>query len=296
MYGREGAIQPSSSQLLDPRPGYDNGNYHFDGRFYQTVGEVEYQRRQDEIDRHSGVPASAKMPLSVYQDWAELDWKEPQGTFAAGSRWMTKLDEEAIQETPDALYEYASSSQGPGLRQAAIGELGDVLWVTSALLSNAGQRADSAVQRYLWGDGLVSHREKELTLGKLDEIVADLANTPWFSPIDAFDPPELDADMIKVDEMEPRKSLFSRAKSLMILCAQQFGHGEEDGFTLGFYEVHGKEKIAPAAAELLVTVAWYARHFADSTLAEVVGANIQKLRPRVAAGMVDKEDGDRSKL
>jgi hypothetical protein len=289
----EGAISPFSEQLLDPSPGHETGDYRFDGHFYQTVDDEEYARRQSEVNKYidGGIPS---MPLDVYQQWVELDWKQPQGTYTAVLRWRDKLEEEATRETPDALYEYAAN-QDTTSREAAIDELGDTLWATCALTSNAGLSADQATQSYLWGDGLISHREPRLTLGQIDEIAGDITNTPWFTPLDSIDPEE-NIEFIKYDEMEPERNLFYRSMSLIFLCEKQFGHGEQDGFTLGWYQMIGQNEIAPRAADHIMTIAWYACHFAGSSLSEVAETNIHKIRKRVAANLIDKEDGDRSKL
>jgi hypothetical protein len=288
----EGAIYPSSKQLLDPVPGHEDGDFVFDSRFYQTVDSPEYERRQRNVNDYIGSGNAADMPIGVYQRWSELDWKQPHGTYAAVLRWRDKLQEEAIQETPDALYKH-EADHDTGSKRAAVEELGDTFWTTCALTSNAGQSIDRALQVYLWGDGLISHRESELTLGQIDEIVMDLANTPWFSPLDAIDP-SVNIEHIKLDEMEPSKNLFFRSMTLLLLCEQQFGHGEHDGFVLSWHRQIGQEKIAPRAADQVMMVAWYACHFAGSSLAEVAEANINKLRPRVAANLIDKKDGDRS--
>lgn len=292
----EGAILPSDEHLLDRMlPEYEHGDYVFDGRFYQTVDQAEYDRRQNVIDSYLRSRRLPIMGIGSYQQWVELDWKVPHGTHQAAEHWSAKMREEAGKETPDALYECASDNQDPELKAAAVEELGDTLWVTCAIASNAGQSADRALQSYLWGDGVISHRESRLTLQQIDKIIAD-GFTPWFSPIDALSPPEENIEFIKLDEMEPLKNLSLRGLSLALLGEQQFGYGVSDGFFVSWYNKIGKESVAPKAADQVMLIAWYARHFVNASVVEVVEANIQKLRPRVAANLIDKNDGDRSQL
>lgn len=291
----EAVIIPSGSLLMDGTvPEHDDGDYVFDGRFYQTVNEREYERRQNAIDSHISSRRLGVMGIGLYQQWVELDWKEPHGTHRAAERWTRKMREEAANESPDALYEYENSQADPVLRAHAIDELGDTLWVTCAIASNGGQSVDQALQSYLWGDGVISHREERLTLGHISKIIED-GFTPWFSPLDAIDPPENSLDLVKSDEMEPGKILSLRGLSLALVAEQQFAYGVENFFA-SYHAQVGKQKVSPLAAEQIMSIAWYAHHFASADLSEVIGANITKLRSRVDAGVIDKVDGDRSRF
>jgi len=288
-----GGILPSGELVIDRTVAeYEAGDYRFDGQFYQPVDEAEYARRQAVISWYLNPDTAPLLELETYQQWVELDWKKPQGTYQAAKRLIGKVKEEAWFEAPEAFYDSANRPVDDRLRQAALSEAGDVLWTVTALGSNAGVNVTEAVQSKLWGKGLLSERLASLTLGHVGSIISDERVTPYISAHLAAHAGE-DIEMIKFDEMEPRMNLLFRAASLAITCDKQFGYGDTP-FAVGFYQKIGQEEIAPMVADQVLLVAWYAKHWLGSGLAEVARINALKLRSRVEAGLIDKSDGPRT--
>lgn len=266
--------------------------YNFDGRFYQPVTPEDYQRRQAAVDVFMQNNEVSNMPIDVHQQWVELDWKEPHGTYKALKRFETKIREECWKETPEASYEYyysseLSDSDQAALREKLIDELGDTLWLVIASASNSGVNIDTALQEKLWGKGWLSPRVDYLTPGRIDQII-DEGLLPAIGPTDDDDLIE----NIKIDEMEPKLTLLLRTAALNSLCQQQFAYNEQVLYYSGFIRM-SQENIAPMIADLVLITAWYAKHWAHSSLAEVVTANINKVRERVITNTVDREDGPR---
>ncbi|HTB49142.1 MAG TPA: hypothetical protein VK712_03605 [Verrucomicrobiae bacterium] len=290
---RAGGILPSGELVIDRTVAeYEAGDYRFDGQFYQTVDEAEYTRRQAVISQHLEANTAPLLELEAYQQWVELDWKEPHGTYRAAERFANKVKEEAWFEAPEAFYDAAGWPADSELQHAALSEAGDVLWTVSALASNGGVNINQAVQSKLWGDGLLSRRVANLTLADIDALIGDEKVTPYLSAHLAAHAGD-DIELIKLDEMEPRLNLLFRTASLAVTCVKQFGYGDTP-FAASFYQKIGQEEVAPMVADQVLLVAWYAKHWLGSSLAEVARINALKLRSRVEAGLVDKSDGPRT--
>lgn len=279
-----GGIRPSGEFILNGPGGVGEGDHHFDGRFYQTVDQEHYMCRQAEVGRYLEGDVS-QMPFEVYQKWVELDWKTPHGTYKSVERLEKKIREEGWREAPDALYESWGKGDGPE-RAEAISELGDVLWIVSALASNSGVNVNEALQIHLWGNGLLSHREN-LTLGRIDQLILDgliPTNTP-------YDPEDVDLPIFLFDEMEPQSDLRLRTLALCNCCVKQFGYND----TFVTFDAHqqAQGEIAKMAADHVLLIAWYARRWLNAAPGDVVTANVTKIRGRVERNLIDKSDGIR---
>jgi len=274
------------------------GNYSkskYDGRFYQPAEEPELIRRRQSIEQNLSPGKSGLISLDVYQDWVELDWKVPHGSWAAVERFGGKLvDEELAQEImPElAIHPAVRVTEGMGKVHSSptdklADELGDYLWPMTALASNGTVSLNQAASTYLHNHGLIPRRYLELKFLDLDYILA-AGHNPTLGPLD-------DSEEEDFCDYDPFISLAVGAVAIRNIVERQYGYNDTR-FLDGWREKIGRNELEPAIGRALLTLGYVAHQWARTTLSEVAAGNVRKVSLRAAKNLIDKSDGDRRLL
>jgi hypothetical protein len=274
---------PNTERNLDfleesPRASY------FDGKFYQPAGETSVEERRAAVLPYiNGEIHPSLMPLEVYQNWAELDWKVPHGTPAAQSRTYDKSREEGnelVAELQKIVVDFPYEQPGVMNKAECTDELGDALWVISQIASNCSVSLDEAVRAYLHYMDLGRKTGPSLTFVDVDYLIA-IGHNPTLGPLDTPDNFEI---------YDPMIELASRISSLNVHSLQAYG--DRDLFFSGVFRKYA-EMMKPQIGDTIALIGYYAQQWVGVTLGEVAAHNITKVTNRVATDLVDKTDGVR---
>lgn len=305
------------------------------GDFYQPAGDEEVAWRREAVDPFiRGERASDKLDLQTYQEWVELDWKAPHGSYAAVERLMGKIIEEAGVELVHAERDLAKREREPGLSKAADfeSEVGDALWCTVAVASNGGVDVTHAVRLYLRDWYLHPDSHGPISFGDLQAKVSS------HLPAVVRNPHFLVEDYEPVDFV-PNTKTYLRWFSLAAgnILDRQYGYNEKpDWAAIGQFIGKITDVRSPEALKLVDTFAQlleaardtgaddievailedYFKRIADEYLSPIIGigiafleyiarkhglslgavavANMQKIGGRVIANTVDKTDSPRT--
>lgn len=286
---------PTSDLHIGPRR-RDELSY-FDGKFYQPDTPDETQRRRNVVAPYLDAPLDANTPfhpgymtLDTYQDWVELDWKVPHGSYDAVERFGAKLWEEgwdeAVEEIHAACDAYQNGESVPN-REHLVEELGDVYWVVTALASNAGVSINDAVKKYLHREDVISLRSYD----KLQMVTVDYIVTGPSPFVPGVQPFEKYNDYADFDEYSAASKMQDIVAGFHLAAQKQYGYGT-DHFVSTYFEMCRRD-MEEDVGQSIVTLAYIARRWAGATLAEMAQTNMRKLSSRVAANLIDKSDGKR---
>lgn len=157
--------------------------------FYQPANAEEVERRRNAIAPFvNGEFPARELPLQVYQEWVELDWKKLHGTYEATERLMGKIIEEAGVEFVQASVDLEDQDEFLRKQNSKefIDEAGDALWCTVAVASNAGVDVTEATRLYLRDWYLNPNPTGLITFGdvgsSLDKHTPTVFTEPGFLP------------------------------------------------------------------------------------------------------------------
>ena len=207
--------------------------------------------------------------LDDYESWVANDWLYPLGSNEAQRHTRAKLEEEVV-ELADAFV--------GGSRDEIISEMGDVLWTAEAVAMNEGFMLEGAVRYSVRGEGMPADT---LTLETIDNVArtTDVAwDVPVIKALYGLSDSEVQAGIETGDDRIVRLVLSSLGnelgKSARIVRVLP---DPEDGWTR-LHEV----RAAEALGQIVLLVSYLAQSRCDSTLAEVMTANHDKLAARLA--------------
>lgn len=220
------------------------------GGFYQPANTEEVLRRRAAAEPFiAGERPSEDLELQAYQEWVELDWKTPHGSYSAVERLMDKLVEEAGLELVYAereLRETAETEQ-PGRLAAFESEAGDALWCTVAVASNAGVNITQAARLYLRKWYLHPDPVGPITFGNLE------AKLKAHKPAHVIDPHFL-PDGCEAEDFIPNIATYLTWFSVSAGNAldRQYGYNERpDWVALSRFLQEITEVRSPEAVELI---------------------------------------------
>ena len=270
---------------------FDMKESRFDGTLYQPCTVQEADNRLNEALSFTKYSSqSGLLPLSTYQDWVELDWKTPHGSYDSAKRFGDKLfQEEMMTEASPELEAFNPSlyTSNSGDTSNLQGELGDILWLTTALASNGGVDISEAVRKELHAHDEMSLRGGSLVATEVDYVIAKGFN-PTFGPLDSYE----DNDF---EEYSPTINLGAYAVQLRQISMRQYGY-DEQMYTDGWIKDLAETDLVKCVGEVVLMVSYYAQKYAKSNFGSVAVGNILKVSKRVEKNLIDKSDGDRSEL
>lgn len=320
-------LRPTGGNLYSNGP--DQEIYQENG-FYQPGPMAEVARRRDAVLPYlEGLWSIEEMPLRVYQEWTELDWKAPHGSYTAVERFMDKMVEEGAVELRDAEAAHVAAPTET-TKKEYISEEGDALWTTTAIASNGGVNITQAVREYLRTWYLHPEAEGDITFGTLSQKMGDHEPTnivdpifilnwkdhlpdtrmymQWFSIVagnildrqygynEGFDRAQLSRFIIEMSGVvSPRalKTIDIWTSILGDLTTTSEEYQEISTYITESYFQHiARTLLKPMIGEGVAFLDYMSR-LHGVTLAEAALKNIQKISGRVATNTVDKKDGVR---
>lgn len=224
-----------------------------------------------------------EIPISIYQEWAELDWVQPHHTYLAVNRFAEKISEEAGSEAPQTinLEKVANVAEPSDLESKQIvDELGDVLFCTSALASCVGVNLERAIAHYLVDE--VGHTKIVIKAGDLDQLIAS-GWRPRFTPADDREEYDLFTDF---DELNPRDCLFGMYSYISTIPRQIYHYGEQ--IMVGkVHDMYADVTYGQEFAKMTVFLAYFAKRWANKNFSDVVQSNVIKITARAQQGKID---------
>lgn len=264
----------------------------------------------------------ASVGLYDWQLYGQGSWKKQHGTYAAVERFVTKLHEEykeLIKEVP----KQTSGVDISDLKNRIAHETGDTAWCSNALASNSSANLDHGVKNFLYeavmgirlideygnyslpswhvrAGQLATTVDRQLTLGDIDQLVTEGFVAEPSNRLNLFYIPGEDWDE-DPSAYEYVRGMKYDVFALEGLVRRQYGYGETEMSECGDY--HGwvgqasydtlANEIRLQAAKILFQLALVIRKSCGGMLAEAASANAAKLKIRVVAGLLDREDGVR---
>lgn len=248
--------------------------------------------------------------ITDYQEWCEVGWKQEHGSYEAGSRFIDKLLEETA-EAGQALNEFreAGSDRESEEAKELLSELGDILWCTTALASNSTADIDTGLKNRLseyvagvldYSKGSPAPMQWRETAGRLSNKFTDINLEDIDELLDAtFEP--LPTPIMNIWDDEPQFGIRQHFDLILMnglgirnAVSQQYAYGElDDTYVMPALYDKQSSDISIEAAEIVLNIAYIAKHELGATLSEVINKNIAKINGRVQAGRVDKTDGQR---
>lgn len=277
-----------------PRFGHDYGRPQdvAPEKFYTPLNEGQRQRAE-EFSRRMERESDAIVPIDDFQAWCEMNWKEPHGTTASIMRSTTKLGEE-VRELSEAVFLPSKND--------LVGELGDVLWCTSAVASDLRINIKHGLVMLMdkYGHNIRSFEDGSTPAWvKAAQAIAfddHLAADGIDEVIEAHYEPQ-EAAIALVDELPEVTQLeittalsFIDINSRLLISIANMNY-EENIYQTG--AIQRAEVAEYLIARIFLDVAFLAKHAAGTTLAEVLKQNVMKLEHRVKKNIVDKADGRR---
>ncbi len=308
---------------------------HRAGDFYQPAAAEEVARRHEAVEPFiRGEQAPEELGLQTYQEWVELDWKAPHGSYIAVERLMGKIVEEAGVELVHAERDLARYEREPRPLEVSDfeSEDGDALWCTVAVASNGGVNVTQAVRLYLRDWYLHPDSHGPISFGdlqaKLTSHLPSVVRNPHFL-VDDYEPQDF------VPNTRTYLKWFSCAAGNVL--DRQYGYNEKpDWAAIGQFLKELTDVRSPEAQRLVDTFAQlleaargagaddievailedYFERIANDYLSPIIGdgivflehlarkhgsslgaiavKNMQKISGRVAKGTIDKTDGPRT--
>lgn len=238
------------------------------------------------LDSSEGV---AQLDLDRWQWWGTLDWKQPHTSVAAVRRFSAKILEEGQSEV---LQEYTSLEPGENAPFAAklVDELGDVTFVSNAILSNAQQSLMTAVRHRLRDQYVPFRPPRPITVGDIDELMAE-----GFQPrVLLGDYPDgFDEEQSDYDELDPTINWHLLAGFLS--SRAQVGIDEHPDGHISLYHIFpdNARTLRVLGADAVLFAAYTARRWGGGSLEAVIRNNVAKVTGRVALNQIDKTDDPR---
>ncbi|MDB5183869.1 MAG: hypothetical protein JWO07_550 [Candidatus Saccharibacteria bacterium] len=251
--------------------------------YSQPCSREEYDRRVEVVRSKIESGIADEITISELQDWAELDWIFPQGTFETGQKFGEKTVEEA-QEYYDEIVPMQSRAlrRKPNRNtQHGKSEAGDYLWTILAMASNAGIDMEEALRAKFTAEGPV-------TLGDLHELTK--AGASWL-PLRVDNPSQVRSPQSDVQDLDPYIWLRIHPVELYRYMYKMFDGGKQSPV-----EATEKQRLEATDwyADALVFLSYYADHWTFSSIPEVASVNFNKITQRVEHGTVNKALGNRS--
>ena len=271
----------------------------YEGLFYRdrTYPHLAQLISQATLDEDFG-----QLPIDAYQAWNETGWKKQQASYAATGRLQNKAVEE-YEETMSALYEFRESGEPAHF----VEELGDYLWVVTAIANNGGAvLSDSARTRFfehaagtrilrsgkpdypVWYNTLAQLplQREPISIGNIDQLIK-AGFRPQISPCMNLDEEDEEGH---IDAAGYAHDLLAFVVTMVSINERQYNYGEGQVIPNEFGLL--AKDLGVVVVEATLRVAALA-HFAGSTLADVVQTNVGKITQRIENHTVDKADGER---
>lgn len=251
---------------------------------YQPCSPQEYEQRIEVVRSKIESGRSAEILVSEFQDWAELDWMHPQGTFETGQKLGEKLVEEA-QEYYEEITQMESRAHrkepnrdtNPGMSEA-----GDYLWMLMAMSSNSGVDLEESLRAKFQTD-------MPVTLGDVHDVTK--YGIGWI-PLRIENPTEVGTADSDGRDLDPYTWLRLHPTELYRHMYHLYGKGEHSQ-TPGDAPDKLRMQAADWYADALLFLSYYVQHWTYSSLPEVASMNFEKVTERVKNGTVDKSRGGR---
>lgn len=252
--------------------------------YYQPCSSEEYSRRVEAMRSKVANGAASAILVSEFQNWAELDWMRPQGTFETGQQAGYKLVEEA-QEYYDEITTTKSravSTKPNRDTHPGMSEAGDYLWMIMAMASNSGIDMEEALRAKFQTD-------KPITLGDINDITK--RGISWI-PLRVENPTEVGTADSDTRDLDP--FIWLRLHPTELYRYMYHLYGKEE-YKQKPSEAPEKLRLQAADwhADALLFLGYYAHHWTYSSLPEVAAMNFEKITDRVKHGTVDKANGGR---
>lgn len=273
-----------------------------DGLYYRTQ---VFPELSDQIKRsQNGELEAGEVDIDAYQAWCESGWKKQHATYLAADRFSQKGKEES-DEVVDAWTEYGRTGDESHL----VEELGDVLWVATALASNAKAAVSDSLKKrffdYLMGTKV---------------IVSSGAQTEpaWYDDVARLSVKRGPLQLVDISQLFTRTNFVPQASAAMNLEGDETISLHEQVSSLGYlmaaaafqnrqqYDEEGgpsylseagyrqlSSTVGEAVAEVYLRVA-AAGHVIGSSLPAIAAVNIAKITERIRTNTVDKSDGQRT--
>lgn len=240
-----------------------------------------------------GDKSVGEMPIAVYQLWNTLDWRKPHDKPESAGRFISKLQEELF-ECLEAFDEMLIDPESKEKTDEFISELGDVWFCAVACATIARADTERGVAHELlemYGQSVrfPTLDDVDYTVGQA--IIRKDENYP--SGQYPFLPKRLDNH-----EDEPTLNLNPHQVLRYIVGSTIFKVLPVAGADMlaghGITEYEAVEKLT---GDLTIFISFYSQYYANSSLAEVVKKNIEKISGRVAQGSLeDRSLRDRDTL
>jgi len=254
--------------------------------------------------------------ITTHQYWAEMGWKTAHGTYDSVQRFGLKIQEESG-ELVEAIVDYRRNRTAAA-RDHVIEEMGDLGFCATALACNAGASIDSNLKYMLyqyttgilWFDhtgqpveptwrsqaAALATKYTAITMQDIDGLMeAGFVPLPTtvmnvHDPEDGEDGPhlsdwlhELDLHVMTLEGRSHEQYAWGGAHDTLERSHMVLSPAFE---AMGWH-------IGNVVAKFCLDTAYVARAELDSSLSEVVRANIAKVMHRIATNRIDKSDGPR---
>jgi NTP pyrophosphatase (non-canonical NTP hydrolase) len=252
--------------------------------YYQPCSPEEHERRVAIVRSKIESGRAAEIRVSEFQDWAELDWLHPQGTFETGQKVGIKTVEEA-QEYYDEItpMESRAVSHEPNRdTHPGMNEAGDYLWMLMAMASNSGVDLEEALRAKFQSD-------KPITLGDIHDVTK--YGIGWL-PLRVDNPTEVGTARSDSNDLDPFIWLRIQPIELYKYMYHLYGK-EENEQKPSDAPTNLRLKAADWHADALLFLSYYVHHWTFSTLPEVAAMNFEKVSERVKQGTIDKTKANR---
>lgn len=256
----------------------------FDGKYHQPCEAVERTKHINVVKAkiESGHPED--ITITEFQRWVELDWLTPHGTFETANRLGRNMWEEAAKEYPEeigALESVASAAESQKDTSASKLELGDSLWNFMASASNDGIDLESTLAAKF-------KIAKPVTFGGVQALVTD--NPFWLPLWIDMDLENIGTIRSDTDGLEPGPLLSIYAYEAYRLSILLYGNGNRKPSEA---PKHLFVKAADWYADVILLLAYYAKHWSRTDLPNIAAINFIKLTNRVETNQIDKNAGPR---
>ena len=271
------------------------------GHYYpvQTFPELS-----DQIQRsQNGELEISEVDIDAYQAWCESGWKAQHATYSAADRFSQKGQEET-DEVVDAWVEYRKTGDESHL----VEELGDVLWVATALASNAKASVSDALKKrffdYLMGTKVIGAGGGQTEPAWYDAVAELSVKRGSLQLVDIsqlfartnFVPQASAAMNLEGDETISLHEQVTSLEYLIVAAAfQNRQQYDEEGGPSYLSEAGYRQlssNVGEVIAEAYLRVA-AAGQVIGSSLPAIVAANIAKITERIKTNTIDKTDGER---
>lgn len=271
--------------------------------------------RSDEVleELSQLVDVPQRIPIQLYQAWAELGWKTQHGTGDSLVRFTEKLFEE-FEELSAAVEDYAADQTAEN-RGALLEELGDVLWCTLALTSNSGRSLESPIKnlvgQYVQGirwvrpgpveveptwrsSGVeVATKFDHLEAGDLDHLF-ESGFEPTRSAIMNLHEEGYDYEFVDdvVTEIGWMVGMMITAANIQYTPADKTTLNQD--YILAEEFINRGDIVASRSAYMTLLCMHLGWRLAAIFPSDVIAHNVLKVSGRMKRGRIDKADGDRS--